>query len=184
MPRNPGAWITTTARNKAIDRIRRARRLEDKVRELEALVPAGRGGRDRGQLHPRRAPAADLHLLPSRARARGARGAHVAHARGSADARDRARVPHLGAGDAAAPRPCEAQDPRRPHPVRRPAGPRAARPPRVGARRALPHLQRGLRRDGGRVAGAARAVRRGDSADAHPSRGSCRTSPRWPGCSR
>ncbi len=38
VPRNPGAWITTTARNKAIDRIRRARRLEDKVRELEALV--------------------------------------------------------------------------------------------------------------------------------------------------
>jgi len=40
VPRNPGAWITTTARNKAIDRIRRARRLEDKVRDLEALVPA------------------------------------------------------------------------------------------------------------------------------------------------
>jgi RNA polymerase sigma-70 factor, ECF subfamily len=41
IPPNPGAWITTTARNKAIDRIRRARRLEDKVRELEALVPPG-----------------------------------------------------------------------------------------------------------------------------------------------
>jgi len=40
LPRNPGAWITTTARNKAIDRIRRARRLEDKVRELETLLPA------------------------------------------------------------------------------------------------------------------------------------------------
>ena len=39
LPRNPAAWITTTARNKAIDRLRRARRLEDKVRELEALVP-------------------------------------------------------------------------------------------------------------------------------------------------
>jgi RNA polymerase sigma-70 factor (ECF subfamily) len=39
LPRNPGAWITTTARNRAIDRIRRARRLEDKVRDLEALVP-------------------------------------------------------------------------------------------------------------------------------------------------
>jgi RNA polymerase sigma-70 factor (ECF subfamily) len=39
VPHNPGAWITTTAKNKAIDRIRRARRLEDKVRELEALVP-------------------------------------------------------------------------------------------------------------------------------------------------
>jgi RNA polymerase sigma-70 factor, ECF subfamily len=40
VPRNPGAWVTTTARNKAIDRIRRAKRLEHKVRELEALVPA------------------------------------------------------------------------------------------------------------------------------------------------
>ena len=40
VPRNPGAWITTTARNRAIDRLRRARRLEHKVRELEALVPA------------------------------------------------------------------------------------------------------------------------------------------------
>jgi RNA polymerase sigma-70 factor, ECF subfamily len=39
VPSNPGAWITTTARNKAIDRIRRARVLEDKLRELEALAP-------------------------------------------------------------------------------------------------------------------------------------------------
>ena len=39
VPENPGAWIVTTARNKAIDRIRRARRLEGKVRELEALAP-------------------------------------------------------------------------------------------------------------------------------------------------
>jgi RNA polymerase sigma-70 factor (ECF subfamily) len=39
VPDNPGAWITTTARNKAIDRIRRARVLEDKLRELEALAP-------------------------------------------------------------------------------------------------------------------------------------------------
>jgi RNA polymerase sigma-70 factor (ECF subfamily) len=46
MPRNPGAWITTTARNKAIDRIRRARRLEEKVRELEALAPPGESEED------------------------------------------------------------------------------------------------------------------------------------------
>ncbi len=39
-PRNPAAWITTTARNKALDRIRRARRLGAKMRELEVLVPA------------------------------------------------------------------------------------------------------------------------------------------------
>jgi RNA polymerase sigma-70 factor, ECF subfamily len=39
-PANPGAWITTTARNKAIDRLRRERRLGEKVAQLRALVPA------------------------------------------------------------------------------------------------------------------------------------------------
>jgi len=34
VPRNPGAWITTTARNAAIDRIRRRRRLAEKTDEL------------------------------------------------------------------------------------------------------------------------------------------------------
>jgi RNA polymerase sigma-70 factor (ECF subfamily) len=34
IPANPGAWITTTARNAAIDRIRRRRRLVDKTEEL------------------------------------------------------------------------------------------------------------------------------------------------------
>lgn len=34
VPANPGAWITTTARNRAIDRARRARRLTDKVEAL------------------------------------------------------------------------------------------------------------------------------------------------------
>jgi RNA polymerase sigma-70 factor, ECF subfamily len=41
VPANPGAWITTTARNKAIDRIRREQRLQEKraqiMRELETL---------------------------------------------------------------------------------------------------------------------------------------------------
>jgi RNA polymerase sigma-70 factor, ECF subfamily len=40
VPENPGAWITTTARNKAIDRLRRERTLQHKreaLRELEAL---------------------------------------------------------------------------------------------------------------------------------------------------
>jgi RNA polymerase sigma-70 factor (ECF subfamily) len=42
VPRNPGAWITTTARNAAIDRIRRRRRLADKTELLrrEAEVEA------------------------------------------------------------------------------------------------------------------------------------------------
>jgi RNA polymerase sigma-70 factor, ECF subfamily len=34
VPANPGAWITTTARNRAIDRLRRRRRLREKTEEL------------------------------------------------------------------------------------------------------------------------------------------------------
>ena len=37
IPRNPGAWITTTARNAAIDRLRREARGAEKVAELEAM---------------------------------------------------------------------------------------------------------------------------------------------------
>jgi RNA polymerase sigma-70 factor, ECF subfamily len=36
-PRNPGAWITRTARNSAIDRLRRERRYEEKLRQLAEL---------------------------------------------------------------------------------------------------------------------------------------------------
>ncbi len=39
IPDNPGAWITTTARNKAIDRLRRERRGAEKQEELLALEP-------------------------------------------------------------------------------------------------------------------------------------------------
>ena len=49
VPDNPGAWITTTARNRAIDRLRRRRRLAEKEEllkrdaaiqaELEAVDP-------------------------------------------------------------------------------------------------------------------------------------------------
>jgi RNA polymerase sigma-70 factor, ECF subfamily len=39
LPANPGAWITRTARNYAIDRLRRVRRYEEKLRELELLMP-------------------------------------------------------------------------------------------------------------------------------------------------
>ncbi len=35
VPANPGAWITTTARNRAIDRLRRRRTLTEKTEELE-----------------------------------------------------------------------------------------------------------------------------------------------------
>jgi len=38
VPVNPGAWITTTARNRAIDRIRRRKRLVEKTEELRREV--------------------------------------------------------------------------------------------------------------------------------------------------
>ena len=41
VPANPGAWITATARNRAIDRLRRAKVLATKTDEL------GRQARDR-----------------------------------------------------------------------------------------------------------------------------------------
>ena len=44
VPRNPGAWLTTAARRRAIDRLRRARGLDERVRALEALARRDGGG--------------------------------------------------------------------------------------------------------------------------------------------
>jgi RNA polymerase sigma-70 factor (ECF subfamily) len=52
VPRNPGAWIVTTARNRAIDRLRRERALREKTELLTRLAEIVRGGRD--GLHDRR----------------------------------------------------------------------------------------------------------------------------------
>jgi RNA polymerase sigma-70 factor, ECF subfamily len=41
LPPNPGGWITTTARNQAIDRLRRESRGRQLVAELARLVPGG-----------------------------------------------------------------------------------------------------------------------------------------------
>src|SRR5262245_50187761 len=55
VPANPGAWITTTARNRAIDRLRRRSRLREKTEELArdaateaelAAIAPGTGGDD------------------------------------------------------------------------------------------------------------------------------------------
>jgi RNA polymerase sigma-70 factor, ECF subfamily len=50
IPSNPGAWITTTARNRAIDRLRRRRRLRDKTEELarDARIEEGLAAMDPG----------------------------------------------------------------------------------------------------------------------------------------
>ena len=41
-PANPGAWITTTARRKAIDRLRRERALHDRLPTLHTLMELDR----------------------------------------------------------------------------------------------------------------------------------------------
>ncbi|MFW2382490.1 MAG: RNA polymerase sigma factor [Acidimicrobiales bacterium] len=55
VPRNPGAWLTTTARRKAIDRLRRQTNYEQKLAELEHRVAmdtaAGHGDVVETQVH-------------------------------------------------------------------------------------------------------------------------------------
>ena len=46
VPPNPGGWIMSTARNSAIDRLRRERRGAEKLRELELLMPGSQEGID------------------------------------------------------------------------------------------------------------------------------------------
>lgn len=41
VPDNPGAWLTTTARRKALDRVRRSKNYESKLAELEARAKRG-----------------------------------------------------------------------------------------------------------------------------------------------
>jgi len=57
VPPNPGGWITTTARRRALDRVRRARRYRQKKQVLERLERAEReGGRAPGALPGESAP--------------------------------------------------------------------------------------------------------------------------------
>jgi len=46
VPRNPGAWIVTTARNRAIDRLRRERALREKTELLTRLAELGTSEED------------------------------------------------------------------------------------------------------------------------------------------
>ena len=82
VPPNPGAWLTITARNRAIDRLRRDRTLVEKTRLLDT-PRAVEDEMDETRV-PRRAAGADLHVLPSGARSGGAGCADVARARRAA----------------------------------------------------------------------------------------------------
>ena len=86
-------------------------------REAQAAGLRGDRRARGGGTGARRPAAADLHLLPSGARRRGADRAHAAADRRAADARDRPRLPRPRADDRPAPRAGQAQDPGRGHPV-------------------------------------------------------------------
>ncbi len=49
VPQRPGAWITTAARRKAIDRLRRDRALADRVERLGHLAELDAAARESGE---------------------------------------------------------------------------------------------------------------------------------------
>ena len=163
VPRNPGAWITTTARNRAIDRLRRERVLEEKRAQLAALEALG-GEED----EPDGFPDDRLRLMFTcchPALAAEARVALTLRTLGGLSVPEVARA-FLVAEPTMAKRLVRAKRKIAVAGIayRVPEERRAAAPAAVGARRRLPDLQRGLRRDRRRGAGAARAVRGGDPA--------------------
>ena len=165
LPPSPAGWIITTARNRAIDRLRREASREDRHAQAALLHAARRTGRaGRGGRRARRPAAPDLHLLPPGARRRRP-GRADAPAPGRAHHRgDRARVPGARADHGPAAGPGQGQDPRREDPVPGPGRGRAAGPPAGRAGRRLPHLQRGLHGQRGRPARSARSSARRPSA--------------------
>ena len=86
VPTNPGAWLTTTARRKAIDRLRRAANYARKQKELEYLVDLDAQGRDGIDDRTQEVVVddqlkLDVHVLPSCAGSRCSGGADAQDAR-------------------------------------------------------------------------------------------------------
>ena len=130
----PAAWIMTTARNRAIDRLRREATRGDRQAQAAMLAstdgdppePVGPVRDDRLRLiftccHPALAPAAQVALT-------------LRLLGGLQTPRDRPRLPRPRADDGPAHRARQGQDPRRQHPLPGPRRRRAARPPAAGAR--------------------------------------------------
>ena len=140
VPANPGAWLTTVARRGALNALRRQPDARDEAAAAAGARRAG-SGRARRRRHPRRPPAARLHLLPPGARLGGAGRAHAAAGVRRGDARHRARVPRRRGDDGRAPDAREEEDRRGAHPVRRAGRRRAARARRRGADRDPPALR-------------------------------------------
>ncbi len=107
-----------------------------------------RDGRVRRHRDQGRTARADIHLLPPGAAAGRAGGAYAAGPGRPGDRRDRPCVPGLRRDHEAPAVPCQGQDQGDRDPVRGSRRAPASRPPRRGAGRRVPDLQRGLQRPG------------------------------------
>ena len=167
VPPNPGGWIVTTARNKALDRLRRessrygreAQAALLRIQASPAEPPQRRWNQCLMTGCGSSSPAATRRWAPRRS-SRSPCGSWP----GCRPPRSPARSSTPEATDRAAAGPGQAEDPRREDPVPRAARRGADRPAAVRARRRLPGLQRGLHGLGGGRADPLRAVRRGDPA--------------------
>ena len=107
IPDNPGAWLMATAKNRAIDQLRRRAAAGAQARRASRTRPRPgraaarpRGGARRGRR--RRPPAARPHRLPPGPLDGGARRAHAAPARRAHHRGDRPRLPRARADHRAA----------------------------------------------------------------------------------
>ena len=115
VPDRPGAWLTTVARNRALDVLRR----ETVLRRTLPLLVTTRPADAPGPTTPvRRRPApAGLHLLPSGAVAGRAGRADAAAGVRAVDRRGGPRLPGAGVDHGGAGHPGQEEDRRGPHPV-------------------------------------------------------------------
>ena len=174
VPDNPEAWLFQVARNRALDRLRHGRMAADKepaiARESATVESPTAAPLLRDELPPRRRRSTRPAVphLPSIAAGRRARRAGAEAGRRLQRRRDRARVSVAGSrrsrsGWCAPSDRCATSRSRSACPT----PPSSARAPRFRARRALPDVQRRLRRDVRRSADQGRCGRRGDPAGAH-----------------
>ena len=178
----PG-WIITTARNRAIDRLRREASRDDRHAQA-ALLHARDEPAEEGAVRDDRLRLIFTCCHPALARARAGR-AHAAPARRPHDRRDRARVPRPRADDGAAARPRQRRrSATRGIPYRVPGEADLPGPPARRARRRLPDLQRGLHGQLGRAPRPRRPVRRGDPARTAARRADARRAGGRSACSR
>ena len=144
VPPNPGAWLTTTAYNRAIDRIRRESSRDARQAQAAMISDTDDDDFGTGLVRGGRPAPADVHLLPPRPGDRHPGRAHPAAARRPDGRRDRQRLPRRRARDGQAADQGQAEDQGGADPLPGAAGRRAAGPPARGPGHAVPGLQRGL----------------------------------------